>query len=102
MMGYSTIAARGDIIPELVEALPNLKGKTHDLRLWSVRRAPEQVRIDGCESEEEKSGVSSCLTKIDDLDPSLTSFFPENEELPDQPLAPIGPDVAQETENWNW
>jgi hypothetical protein len=40
MLGYVTISARGDTNPELIEALPNLKGKTSELRQWSVRVSP--------------------------------------------------------------
>jgi hypothetical protein len=36
-MGYVMVSARGDINPELVDALPNLRGNTHELRQWSVR-----------------------------------------------------------------
>jgi hypothetical protein len=38
LLGYATIVPRGDISPELVEALPNLRGKIRDLRQWSIRR----------------------------------------------------------------
>jgi hypothetical protein len=37
-LDYGTISARGDMNPELVSLLPNLKGDTHELRQWSVRR----------------------------------------------------------------
>jgi hypothetical protein len=39
LMGYVVISARGDTNPELVDALPNLRGNTHELRQWSVRTA---------------------------------------------------------------
>jgi hypothetical protein len=38
LMGYATVSARGDVNPDLVCALPVLKGNTHALRQWSVRR----------------------------------------------------------------
>jgi hypothetical protein len=37
LMNYIIVSARGDINPELVNALPGLRGKTHELRQWSVR-----------------------------------------------------------------
>jgi hypothetical protein len=36
-MGYVMVSNRGDTNPELVRNLPNLKGKMHELRQWSVR-----------------------------------------------------------------
>jgi hypothetical protein len=43
MLGYVTISARGDTNPELVDALPNLRGKTSELRQWSVRVSPHYI-----------------------------------------------------------
>jgi hypothetical protein len=43
LMGYITISARGDVNPDLVCALPILKGNTRALRQWSVRRADVHV-----------------------------------------------------------
>jgi hypothetical protein len=37
LMGYKIVSSRGDINPELVDALPNLRGDTRELRHWSVR-----------------------------------------------------------------
>jgi hypothetical protein len=47
LMGYVTVSARGDVNPDLVRALPALKGNVHALRQWSVRRPDAQARADG-------------------------------------------------------
>jgi hypothetical protein len=79
LMGYSMLSARGDVNPDLVSALPLLRGRMHDLRLWSVRAPPDETKDDGCRSE----------TKIDDCDLSLFSLFGDHS----QPFEPFGYDA---------
>jgi hypothetical protein len=43
LMRYVTVSARGDVNPDLVCALPILKGNTPALRQWSVRRREAQA-----------------------------------------------------------
>jgi hypothetical protein len=102
MMGYTTLSARGDINPELVEALPNLKGKTHDLRLWSVRTLPTSGQPDCRESDVDKSEPSAFLSKIDDCDITLNSFFNEHEELPDVSFQPFDCEDPQDPDSLKW
>jgi hypothetical protein len=37
MIGYDTLSSRGDVNPDLIGALPILKGNPHHMRQWSVR-----------------------------------------------------------------
>jgi hypothetical protein len=94
MLGYITTSARGDINPELVAALPNLKGKTRDLRQWSIR-TPENYslpQIGSCDKKESRSEESDhccrprggCSAILDDFDLAgsevSNSFFAFSDE----------------------
>jgi hypothetical protein len=100
LMGYSIVSARGDVNPELVTALPDLRGKTHDLRLWSVRKPPGSTPCERCQTETENAALPSCLPKIDDCDLSLISLFNGHEELTDRPFGTFDYDGG-ETDNEN-
>jgi hypothetical protein len=101
MMGYTTISARGDVNPDLVNALPNLKGRTHDLRLWSVRRPPDSTVF--CSPiDTEKPDSAASLAKMDESDLSQNGFFREHEKLPDHSFETYGCDFTHDRDGLNW
>jgi hypothetical protein len=76
-LGYGTISARGDMNPELVRLLPYLKGNTHELRQWSVRKPKnyDESPPPCCIPAPQETSHDPSQGKIDDCDLSLTCFL---------------------------
>jgi hypothetical protein len=79
-LDFETISARGDMNPELVGLLPNLKGNTHELRQWSVRKPKSYCKTAAvtppcCIPAPQESSHDTFAGKIDDCDLSLTCFL---------------------------
>jgi hypothetical protein len=76
-LDYGTISARGDMNPELVSLLPHLKGNTHELRQWSVRKPKDycQPPPPCCIPAPQETSHDAFPGKIDDCDLSSTCFF---------------------------
>jgi hypothetical protein len=77
MIGYSMVSLRGDIHPELVNALPYLKGNTPVLRQWSVRTSQSYVppRFDSVDLKPRAEPEAfPRISRIEDCDPVISDY----------------------------